>query len=48
MLATLGVSYAFDQANPPLGASVVLTALPALIVGIVYLIRRTVKGGSLL
>jgi multiple sugar transport system permease protein len=48
VLATLGVSYAFDQANPPLGASVVLTALPALIVGIIYLIRRTVKGGSLL
>ena len=48
VLATLGVNYAFDQGSPALGSTVVLTALPVLILGVTYLIRRTVKGGSLL
>jgi multiple sugar transport system permease protein len=48
VLATLGVSYAFKQADPSMGASVVLTALPVLIIGVVYLIRRSAKKGVLI
>jgi multiple sugar transport system permease protein len=48
VLATLGVSYAFTQGNPSVGASVVLTALPVLVLALIFLIRRTVKRGVLL
>lgn len=47
VLATLGVKYAFRQADPSMGASVVLTALPVLIIGVTYLIRRSAKKGVL-
>lgn len=47
VLATLGVKYAFRQSDPSLGASVVLTALPVLIIGVTYLIRRSAKKGVL-
>ncbi|MFS0892696.1 carbohydrate ABC transporter permease [Microbacterium sp. 179-I 3D3 NHS] len=48
VLATLGVNYAFRQADPSLGASIVLTALPVLVIGVTYLIRRSAKKGVLL
>jgi multiple sugar transport system permease protein len=40
VLATLGVHYAFDIAEPPLGVAAVLSALPLLIPFAVLLVRR--------
>lgn len=40
VLATLGIHYAFDSAQPPLGVAAVLSALPVLIPIAVMLVRR--------
>ncbi len=48
VLATLGISYAFRRADPSMGASIVLTALPVLVIGVIYLIRRSIKKGVLI
>jgi multiple sugar transport system permease protein len=40
VLATLGIHYAFDIAQPPLGVAAVLSALPVLIPVAVMLVRR--------
>ena len=42
MLATLGIHYAFDGAQPSLGVAVVMSALPALI-PLTIILMRTVR-----
>jgi multiple sugar transport system permease protein len=40
VLATLGIRYAFDMANPRLGVASVMTALPLLIPLVIVLMRK--------
>jgi multiple sugar transport system permease protein len=44
-LATLGIHYAFDAAQPALGVAAVLSALPVLIPLVLVLMRRLPSSG---